>query len=623
MTVENTVERGVGAEVLIDMVLALVPDAAVVVDEQAVIVAVNQRVGELFGYPGDELVGLPVETLVPERFRHRHRSHRSTFLTDPRVRPMGVGLDLCGRRRDGSEFPVDISLAPIETADRRLAVAAVRDTSERQAIEAAHAQLAAIVRSSLDAILTIAVDGRITSWNAAAEQTFGYSAGEITGGHISRLIPADASPAFEEQLERAQQGEPSPPVDAEWTTQSGDVLSVAVSVSPLTDSTGAVRGFSVLARDITERKQAEAELRRVLAVSERHARWQEAAAEIRLAVLNGRSLPEVLALIALRTGELMGSSGAALLRASGEVVAASGSTSGMRGASLEPPAHDAAGEMQRLVRRDMPAPWNEVFDGPAVVVLPIGNARQQVEAVLLCDTPAGVEEELTTDEVAILAAMAQQAAMAVELERARADQERLLLADERGRIARDLHDHAVQALFATGLSLQGVVPMVDNPRVAGRVQDAIESLDETIKQIRTAIFTLSAPAAAKFGLRAEVVRLTAEAGRSLGFEPAVVFDGPVDVGVPPEVAAQIVAVVREALSNVARHARASSVSVEVRATPSDCEVRVVDDGVGFEPNGVGNGLANMGSRANDLGGELDVTSAPGHGTKLIWCIPLD
>ena len=123
---------------LVDMVLALVPDAAVVVDERGLIVSVNDNVEALFGYDADELVGASIETLVPERMRHRHRQSRAGYLNQPNVRPMGANLELFGRRRDGSEFPVDVSLAPISTADSPLVVAAIRDVTERRATEAVH-----------------------------------------------------------------------------------------------------------------------------------------------------------------------------------------------------------------------------------------------------------------------------------------------------------------------------------------------------------------------------------------------------------------------------------------------------------------------------------------------------
>ncbi len=138
------------------------PDAAVAVDGDGTIVAVNIRTESFFGYSAEELEGKPIEVLVPERFRHAHRDDRAGFSRDPHARPMGAGLDLYARRRDGTEFPVDISLAPIGD-DGSLVVAAVRDITERKAAQSAQAQLAAIVRSSTDGIFSMTPSGVVTS----------------------------------------------------------------------------------------------------------------------------------------------------------------------------------------------------------------------------------------------------------------------------------------------------------------------------------------------------------------------------------------------------------------------------------------------------------------------------
>jgi PAS domain S-box-containing protein len=254
--------------------LSLMPDAAVAVDSGGVIVAVNVRVQTFFGYSADELVGKPIELLVPERFRHAHRQHRAAFSSDPHARPMGAGLDLYARRQDGSEFPVDISLAPIGDDKSRLVVAAVRDITERKAAQSAQAQLAAIVRSSTDGIFSMTPSGVMTSWNQAAQEMFGYSRTDVIGHHVSQFFPDD--PALEELLDAARSGHTSSSRasrDTRWLTCDGTPVDVAISVSHL--DSGEDAGFSVLVRDIRVRKAAEAQL-------QRQARWQAAAAEIRL-----------------------------------------------------------------------------------------------------------------------------------------------------------------------------------------------------------------------------------------------------------------------------------------------------------------------------------------------------
>jgi signal transduction histidine kinase len=226
-----------------------------------------------------------------------------------------------------------------------------------------------------------------------------------------------------------------------------------------------------------------------------------------------------------------------------------------------------------------------------------------------------VDEELTV-------ALAGAAAVAIENARLHARVGELVLLEDRERIARDLHDTVIQRLFATGLSLQGTSRLAQKPEVAARIQDAVEDLDETVKHIRTVIFGLETSAGRGTGVRQRIMTLTREAGGALGFLPAVDFAGPVDTLVDKRTGDELVATLREALSNVARHARATRVSVEV-----DCQdeitLRVVDNGRGLpaEPGDRGLGLRNMASRAEALGGRFDLRPGDDGGAVLEWTVP--
>lgn len=198
--------------------------------------------------------------------------------------------------------------------------------------------------------------------------------------------------------------------------------------------------------------------------------------------------------------------------------------------------------------------------------------------------------------------------------------------EDRERIARDLHDTVIQRLFATGLSLQATLPLVHREPLAAskRIEDAVGELDVTVQQIRTAIFGLEAARASDQGLRTQVLALAQEAAEGLGFEPRVLFDGPVDAQVGSAVIGDVLAVVQEALSNVVRHARATHVEVEVQAG-DELVVRVTDDGIG--PEGVegrrGNGVDNMAARAARHGGTCTVAArSDTSGTVVEWRTPL-
>ena len=467
---------------LVDTVLSLMPDPAVVVDATGVVTHANAAVSTLFGYGDGELVGRRIEVLVPERLRSVHRDHRAGYADAPRARAMGAGLGLFGRRRDGSEIAVDISLAPLALDGETSTVAAIRDVSERREAEATRAQLAAIVEASTDAILAVSLDGVIESWNPGAARTLGFDAGTMIGAHVSVVVPEHSSEAFEDQLGAALAGEVRGSTDLELRTHDGGLLPAAVLIAPLRSGGDAVTGFSVVARDITERTRAEAELRRLLA---------------------------------------------------------------------------------------------------------------------------------------------EQTALVDELDRANAERERLLIGDERGRIARDLHDLVIQRLFASGLSLQSLLPMLGDDPAAQRVSEVVDELDATIREIRTTIFGLAPPPNTSSGLRADVLALVDEYRRPLGFDPATDFAGPVDSVVTDEQVPHILAVVREALANVARHAAAASVRVSVAAAPERIEVVITDDGTGIVGDGErGNGLRNLRARAEALGGSLAVEQPDAGGTTLRWVVPV-
>jgi two-component system, NarL family, sensor histidine kinase DevS len=205
-----------------------------------------------------------------------------------------------------------------------------------------------------------------------------------------------------------------------------------------------------------------------------------------------------------------------------------------------------------------------------------------------------------------------------ELAVARAERE---VFEERDRIARDLHDLVIQRLFADGMSLQSVLTTSVAPEIATRIEAVADDLDTTIRQIRSTIFALQRPMEVATGLRARLLEITASAASTLGFEPKVYFDGPIDALVPDRVAEHLSAVLREALSNVARHAQATAVEVSVVAG-DEVALSILDNGRGIGETSRRSGLANLAQRAELLGGALVVDSQPGVGTKLEWVVPL-
>ena len=233
--------------------------------------------------------------------------------------------------------------------------------------------------------------------------------------------------------------------------------------------------------------------------------------------------------------------------------------------------------------------------------------------------------EFTQTDEELAVGLAAAAGVAIENARLHNRVQELAVVEDRERIARDLHDTVIQRLFATGLALQATARMArsDPVTTASRIENAVDDLDITIKHIRSAIFALESSGATEHQLRGRILATVDEVSEVLDFEPHVLLDGPLDTAVPDDVGEELLATLREALSNARRHSGATAISVDV-AVLDDLTLRVTDNGMGIqgEPRAEGHGLRNMAARAQRLGGTLTLTPADGAGLVLEWTVPL-
>jgi PAS domain S-box-containing protein len=272
--------KTVAETLLSPSILEAIPDAVAAVNQQGVIIQVNSQTEALFGYTRDELIGQRIEMLVPDRQRPQHHLHREHFHQQPKIRRMGSGLDLCGRRRDGSEFPVEISLSPVLTGDGTIVLSVIRDISDRMRIEEelrranqeldrrktrelrdSQNRLALIVDSSQDAIIGKNLEGIVTHWNKGAEQIYGYTAQEMIGRPISILAPREREDEIPAILQKIRNGERVEYFESVRVTKDKRNLHVSISVSPIYNADGKVVGASTIARNITAQKKTEDQLR--------------------------------------------------------------------------------------------------------------------------------------------------------------------------------------------------------------------------------------------------------------------------------------------------------------------------------------------------------------------------
>lgn len=269
-------------------------------------------------------------------------------------------------------------------------------------------------------------------------------------------------------------------------------------------------------------------------------------------------------------------------------------------------------------------PWRWEGLGPAVAVpMSTGGDRPVVRGVVVLARAAG-EQPFTEGETTPLLGFAGQVALAMELAERRRDAEQVALLEDHDRIARDLHDLAIQRLFATGMTLQSAMRFVQHPEATERLLRAVDDLDETIKIIRTTIFGLRRHETEPRhrGLRVRTAQAIEDAVPALGFTPTLRTEGFVDTDVPPAVADEVIAVLGEALSNTARHAHATAADIRLAVRSGEVTVTVTDNGVGIPADGRRSGLSNLAERAQRLGGELLLETPPRGGTRLVWRVPL-
>ena len=615
------------------------PNAMVITDEHGLIELVNNQTETLFGYDRGELLGRPIETLIPHRFAQTNTAHRTRYRAAPEVRQMGSGLDLTALRRDGTEVPVEVSLSPVEADGKLRIIAVVRDISDRVAAEVESRLIQATIDATHDGVFMFRTedDMDFTYVNQGAVDQTGYSRSELLAMTPLHIKPEFTRESFLAKIAPLISGESE---RVTFTTvhrrKSGRDVPVEIILEyPQTAVSGSKRVMVALVRDISERaKVAEAASRRQALTT--------ALSEVRFAMLNGATRGEGLQLMCDRAKSALDGSAALLLTPiTGtdelRIEAATGLSDDLR---AEVRFHQGKGT--GLVFRTGKAERSN-RDDPRIAPEHVDLARQDWAASTLAVPLHGAEsvfgvlhltrsaasEPLGESDLEALEQYASAAAVAIELAAIREAHAHMELLQDRERIARDMHDKVIGRLFAAGMNMQSTLTQVVEPFAKDRLSTAVDEVDEAIREIRTTVFELRADADWGRGVRGEVLALASSQSDTLGFEPVVNFAGPVD-DLPGTVVEQLLAVLREAFTNIAKYAHARKVVVTITVSETGVHAQIVDDGVGFAADVTdaesspldGNGLSNMAIRAQTLGGDAAITSAPGEGTTVDWTVPL-
>ncbi len=640
------------------------PDAMVIVDSDGKIRIVNTQVDSLFGYSREELIGQSVEMLIPERYRAKHFNHRTGYVRNAKARAMGAGLELAGLRKDGSEFPVDISLSPLETEEGTLVTAAVRDITERKRTEAllqkSEESLVEAQRSAHIGSWEWDIPTNTVTWSDEMFRRYGLEPQSIPldYGEFLKRVPPEDRQMIDDAVQHSYREHSPFEFDHRVVWRDGSIHWLHARGNVVVDESGNPTRMFGTGQDIDERQRIEAE-------RARRTKQLQALADASLMIHSAPSLDVAIKAVAKHAREIIGAHqsfaifvpptplskggnrGNAIHHISlSDKYAAYQSNDAKPDGSEIYPIVLTDNRPMRLTQAELQAhpSWRDfarfaVKHPPLrgwLAVPMIGREGCSIGQIHVSDKYDG---EFTEDDEAILVELANVASVAIEnaqlLQEVRASRESLRMLsnrlvdsqeNERRHIARELHDELGQTLTGLKMELETAARLSSDVR-RETLFDALSQVSELLSQVRSLSQELRPAVLDDLGLMPALLSLIERYNAQTQIQVDLKQRGLEDQRFPSNVETTVYRIVQEALTNVARYAEVNKASVRVWADSQLMHVHVEDQGVGFDPEaalaaGASSGLVGMRERALLLGGQLELESAPGNGTRITAELPL-
>ncbi len=578
-----------GAANLFRPLVEAAAEGIVLVDGNGKIMMMNRHGESLFRYKEKELLGKPVEMLIPDRFKAKHRSHRQKYVKNLHSRSMGIGMDLSGRRKNGTAFPIEVGLSSFVFEGKKYTAAFITDITMRRQAQEISNLLADVVSSSDVFIIGVSSEGKILSWNKGAEKLYGYRADEILGRPISILSPKWLKDEIRSIYERVLKGDRVENYETKRVAKNGNILDVSLTISPRKDTEGNIIGTSSIARDITRDKQMQAALRN----EKEMLRQYLDIAGVMFLVLDKKGNVQLISkkgcgILGYAENEIIGKNWFSHFLPQAEKKKITGFFKDVIEEKIEIPS-----KYENLVLRK---------DGQTRII--------SWSSILLHDEKGDTAGTLSSGED-----ITERKEMEAKLLEALLNGQET----ERDRLARELHDGLGVTLSSAKAHLGALEPALNSmgEKRKAHLINSLALLDTAIHDIRSIISDLSPRILGEHGLEAAIEALCLQLDQTHKFSVKFYSSG-MDERLSKPVEKTLYRIAQELVNNAVKYSKADTIMVQLIRHGSLLTLTVEDNGIGFDTKFLlahdGRGFRNITSRVTHINGVFHIDSSIGNGT---------